>query len=784
MSRLTARVRAVLIALAVVGFTLAVIPVQAVSAVAASDGGGVFVPVTPSRIFDTAGNRLAAGTVKSLSVAKTTGGASTGIPSTGVSAVVVDVMARDTVAANVYAYAYDDANPLAILSVGAGDVKDSNTVIVKVGSDHTFNLSVSAGSAEIDVDVQGYFTDTSTDASTGGFVPITPTRLVNSTDGTGIAKAKLAGGSVTTVQIGGRGGIPSNATAVFANIRTLNGTGWGGIRAGANASTVASQSPVVDYTQNGSYDSGASLDIDSSGKLYVTTTTGISTDIIIDVQGYFSAGTDGGGYHPLDNNRVWDSRYSTAGTLTAGEARTVNVSGQAGLPTDIGLGAVALTITAINWTATGGLAVYDPANDEGANGTSNLSWTAGSSTPANTTAIVQADDDGNIVVKNTSNGPVDVLLNAEGWFEPADMPYQDDVTTTPADLSGPTPDAETITAAPTGGSATLPFVPNVDGAYTLAAATGGTVSLTKGGVVTGSFKATAVDADGNVLAATLGVSGVTVTETVTTTSSTSYPVTVTPVFTAADTNNTTTQSLYPDASDLPMDDTGAATDLSKSEIVQAVDQGNADQVAALESADDNLNTSPEGLKGPLRVPDSVHTDQGANPFKVDRGETSNVLYTRTGSNNHWVPVPKWVINGASVMPKHYVYDTKAKHKGWHDYCTKSPDTWKRATFRGPCAQHDLCIQYKEAPDRHTCDNELRWAIKSQCYHTYYDASDRYYTGYLGTTGEYVRYDNYALCNGRADLYWSWVYSYTSVHYANGWGNSNPQTWPNYSYKIW
>ena len=46
-----------------------------------------------------------------------------------------------------------------------------------------------------------------------------------------------------------------------------------------------------------------------------------------------------------------------------------------------------------------------------------------------------------------------------------------------------------------------------------------------------------------------------------------------------------------------------------------------------------------------------------------------------------------------AVPSRYVYDPS---KGsLHDYCTKSPDSWGRADFRGPCANHDLCYAYSD-----------------------------------------------------------------------------------------
>jgi len=79
-------------------------------------------------------------------------------------------------------------------------------------------------------------------------------------------------------------------------------------------------------------------------------------------------------------------------------------------------------------------------------------------------------------------------------------------------------------------------------------------------------------------------------------------------------------------------------------------------------------------------------------------------------------------SGHITVPSNYVYNPKAKkQKTLHDYCTKSPDSFsapgKNANFRGPCARHDMCIQYKQKK-RSSCDSALLSNMKSECKYTY------------------------------------------------------------------
>ena len=64
-----------------------------------------------------------------------------------------------------------------------------------------------------------------------------------------------------------------------------------------------------------------------------------------------------------------------------------------------------------------------------------------------------------------------------------------------------------------------------------------------------------------------------------------------------------------------------------------------------------------------------------------------------------------------AVPSRYVYDPS---KGsLHDYCTKSPDSWGRADFRGPCANHDLCYE-DHVRGKEPRDQGLRTDMEMNC----------------------------------------------------------------------
>lgn len=67
-----------------------------------------------------------------------------------------------------------------------------------------------------------------------------------------------------------------------------------------------------------------------------------------------------------------------------------------------------------------------------------------------------------------------------------------------------------------------------------------------------------------------------------------------------------------------------------------------------------------------------------------------------------------------TVPSNYCYNPNAtKNKTLHDFCTKSPDGWYNANFKGPCARHDLCIEGKKVK-RSSCDSTFRGHMLSEC----------------------------------------------------------------------
>jgi PKD repeat protein len=165
------------------------------------------------------------------------------------------------------------------------------------------------------------------------FVPLAPARLLDTRTGNGLSGA-FSANVPRTFQVTGRGGVPTNATAVTGNLTVTAQTESGYVYLGpspiANPPTSTLNFPVGDTRAN-----GVTMALSPTGALSATFGYGGSPHLIFDVTGYFVPGSSGATYSPLAPARVLDTRFDVglSGSFNANAPRTFQVSGQGGVPT-------------------------------------------------------------------------------------------------------------------------------------------------------------------------------------------------------------------------------------------------------------------------------------------------------------------------------------------------------------------------------------------------------------------------------------------------------------------
>ncbi|MEV8096038.1 N-acetylmuramoyl-L-alanine amidase [Kitasatospora sp. NPDC085879] len=377
--------------------------VDAVTATTPAPGG--YTPVTPTRLLDTRSGLGAAkakvgpgGTVP----LQVTGG-STGVPASA-TAVILNVTAVAPSAGS-FVTVYPDGQPRPVasnLNFTAGQTVP-NLVVVPVVNGRV-NLYNRAGSVDLLADVSGYY------APDGGakLTTMTPTRLLDTRNGTGAAQAPVGPGGTLDLTLTG---VPADATGVVLNVTATGPTADSFVTVYPTGSAL----PVV---SNLNFRAGQTIPNQvivpiADGKVSLYNRAG-NVDLVADITGYYSPG-GAAKFTSTGPSRLLDTRTGT-GTATGKAARlgqdstlTLTVAGRAGLPTT-GVTAVVLNVTAVQPSAGGYLTVF-PAGTERP-GVSNLNFTAGQVIP---NLVVVPVKDGKVSFYNRF-GSVDLVADITGYY--------------------------------------------------------------------------------------------------------------------------------------------------------------------------------------------------------------------------------------------------------------------------------------------------------------------------------------------------------------------------------
>ncbi|MDX3533524.1 PKD domain-containing protein [Streptomyces sp. MB09-01] len=243
------------------------------------------------------------------------------------------------------------------------------------------------------------------------FTPYAPTRLLDTRDGTGAVKGKVAPYGSARVKVGGNGAIPAGVTAVVLNITVTNTTAAGHITAFAEGTTRPTTSNV-NFKAGQTVPNLVIVPVGKNGYVELANRGSQSVDLIADVTGYFSS-TESSGYTPVTPSRFVDTREglgTVKGQLGGRKTFSTQIGGLRGVPQ--GITAVALNVTVTNPKEAGHLSVFPSG---GATPTaSNLNFTPGQ-TVANS-VIVPVGTDGKISVFNGAWAGTDVVVDVVGFY--------------------------------------------------------------------------------------------------------------------------------------------------------------------------------------------------------------------------------------------------------------------------------------------------------------------------------------------------------------------------------
>ncbi|MEV7589111.1 hypothetical protein AB0O42_02430 [Streptomyces sp. NPDC089922] len=369
-------------------------------------GKGRFVPIAPSRFLDTRDGtgapkgRVGPGGVVTLQV-----GGVKGIPATGVTAVVMNVTAvQPTEAGHVMVYPNGQARPsVSNLNFTAGQIVPNLVTVAVVNG--KVDLRNNAGSVDLIADVTGYYTDKGPGSALN---PITPSRFLDTRDGTGAKQQRVGPGGVVTLQVAGVKGIPATGvTAVVMNVTAVQPTEAGHVSVYPNGQAAPGVSNL-NFTAGQIVPNLVTVPV-VNGKVDLRNNSG-SVDLVADVTGYYAA--TGSTFSAAAPTRLLDTRTGLGGhpgSLGSGGTLHLKVAGVAGVPAT-GVTAVVLNVTVIAPTEDSHLVVWP--HGVARPGASNLNYLRGQTV---SNLVIVPVVDGQVSFYGAA-GSLDLIADLNGYF--------------------------------------------------------------------------------------------------------------------------------------------------------------------------------------------------------------------------------------------------------------------------------------------------------------------------------------------------------------------------------
>ena len=316
---------------------------------------GTYHPLTPVRILDTRSGTLLTGAFLSGQGRSFPVAGANGVPA-GALGVTGNLTITQATAAGYVQIGSSLSGTYSTINFGAGESR-ANGVTLSLGTDGNLSAiyasSTLSGSVQLIFDLTGYFT---AGASGATYHSLTPARVLDTRANTGLS-GPFHVDAPRTFQVAGRGGVPSNATAVTGNVTVTDVTNGGALYLGPNA-TASPTSSTINFSTGDTIANSVTLALGSGGTLSATymSSAGNTTSLVFDVTGYFTADSSGATYHKLAPARLLDTRANNglSGKFSAGVPRTFQVTGRGGVPSSATAVTGNLTVT----DGTNGWAVY------------------------------------------------------------------------------------------------------------------------------------------------------------------------------------------------------------------------------------------------------------------------------------------------------------------------------------------------------------------------------------------------------------------------------------------
>lgn len=282
-----------------------------------------------------------------------------------------------------------------------------NLVVVKIGSTGEVDLYNSSGSVHLLADLAGYYIDTT---SAPKYLPRSPSRVLDTRNGTGAPRGAVRGGSAVRVKVTDLPGAPLDPTAVVMNVTAVGATAHGFVTAYPSGTFLPPVSNL-NTTPGLVTPNLVVVPIGSDGSVDLYSSSG-TVHLLADVAGFYAADNPAG-FHALAPKRLLDTRIGLGAPRAAvagGRAIGLRVTDVGGVPAT-GVTAVVLNVTAVGATADGFVTAH-PAGTTRPEA-SNLNTARGRVTP---NLVVVKVGSGGVVDLYNSIGNVHLLADVAGYY--------------------------------------------------------------------------------------------------------------------------------------------------------------------------------------------------------------------------------------------------------------------------------------------------------------------------------------------------------------------------------
>lgn len=394
---------------------------------------GGYVAVVPKRIVDTrTGLNAPKAAIRAGQTFTSAILGHGGLPGSGVAAVQVTITVLSPTAAGGITAFGATAPGTTNVQFNAKQTVSNSAIVPVSGSVIRFEDAQSTGSAQVVIDLQGYYRS-GTPTQTGAYHSLsTPIRAVDTRSGVGLAaKAALGAGQVVVATPRGAGLPASGVGAVAVTVTVAGPTRPGAIVAWPTGTP--RPGPATLNFPAGRGLSAFGVVALSGGRMDLYNSATAAVNVIVDVVGYYAAGAPAaaGTFGALAGNRVLVSSVGAGATIGA------RVTG-GGVPRPAGTVAL-VSVTVIGPTRAGGLTAWQSATPRP--GVTTLQFAAGQQVLA--TTAVPISSSGYVNIYNGSSGSATVVVDVHGYTAQTTLTvpttsrgrYPNDLAATP-DVSG------------------------------------------------------------------------------------------------------------------------------------------------------------------------------------------------------------------------------------------------------------------------------------------------------------------------------------------------------------